>query len=269
MKPETYSQMSNLVYLETTDSTNEEAKRLAKLAEEGLMVVAGAQTAGKGRKGKTWISPPGKNLYFSLLLKPDFAPDRASMLTLLMAVAVKRAIDALYVSTDAREHKDSAAEKSKIQIKWPNDLVAGGKKLVGILTEMQLAGSSIDYVVIGVGVNVKKQDFEQNICAHATDLETVFGKTVSFAELLSAIQGHFTDAYRCFRKTCDLSGLMAEYNEVLVNAGRQVRIFDPKGTFDGVAEGIDEKGELLVQTKDGIKKIYAGEVSVRGVYDYV
>lgn len=260
MKPETYSQMSNLVYLETTDSTNEEAKRLAKQAEDGFIVVAGAQTAGKGRKGRSWISPAGKNLYFSLLLKPSFTPDSASMLTLVMAIAVKRAVADLYSVADSH---------TQVQIKWPNDLVAGGKKLVGILTEMQLAGSAIDYVVIGVGVNVEKQDFEQVDCAHATDLETVFGKTVSFAELLSAIRSHFADAYRCFQKTYDLSGLMAEYNEALVNAGRQVRVLDPKGTYIGVADGIDEKGELIVQTKDGIKKIYAGEVSVRGVYDYV
>lgn len=260
MKTENYSEMQNVVFYESIDSTNEAAKRLAEDAGDGLVVVADHQSAGKGRKGREWISPAGKNLYFSLLLKPDFSPEKASMLTLVMAVAVKRAIDELCAGPD---------ELGALQIKWPNDIVAGGKKLAGILTEMQLAGSSIDHVVIGVGVNVKKQNFPQESCAHATDMETAFGREISRKELLAAIRQHFADAYACFLKRMDLSGLLAEYNGALVNTGRPVKVLDPAGEFTGEAKGINEKGELMVQTDTGVVNVYAGEVSVRGVYGYV
>jgi len=259
MKPGNYSEMQNVVFYESIDSTNEAAKRLAADAGDGLVVVADHQSAGRGRKGREWISPSGKNLYFSLLLKPLFSPKKASMLTLVMAVAVKRAIDEL-----------CAVGKNEIlQIKWPNDIVAGGKKLAGILTEMQLDGNSIDYVIIGVGVNVKKQNFPQESCAHATDIETAVCREISRKELLDKIRKHFADAYACFLERLDLSGLLAEYNRALVNTGRPVRVLDPEGEFTGVAKGINEKGELMVQTDTGIVCVYAGEVSVRGVYGYV
>lgn len=260
MKPENYSEMQNVVFYETIDSTNEAAKRLAVDAGDGFWVVADHQSAGRGRKGREWISPAGKNLYFSLLLKPVFSPDKASMLTLVMAVAVKRAIDELCAGADVPE---------TLQIKWPNDIVAGGKKLAGILTEMHLAGSSIAHVIIGVGVNVKKQNFPQDTCAHAIDIETVFGRELSRKELLSKIRQHFADAYACFLETRDLSGLLSEYNKALVNVNRPVRVLDPAGEFTGVANGINEKGELMVQTDTGVVHVYAGEVSVRGVYGYV
>lgn len=256
MKAENFSEMQNIHFYESIDSTNEAAKRLAKEADDGFVVVADHQSAGRGRKGRQWVSPAGKNLYFSLLLKPDFAPDKASMLTLLMALAVKRAIVGL------------CADET-LQIKWPNDIVAGGKKLAGILTEMQLAGSAIEYVVIGVGINVRKQEFPQDTCAHATDLETAFCREISRSELLAAIRTHFAEVYVCFQKTLDLEGLMEEYNKALVNAERPVRVLDPAGEFSGVAKGINEKGELIVQTGDDRIAVYAGEVSVRGVYGYV
>lgn len=260
MKTENDSDMQNVVFYESIDSTNEAAKRLAQAAKDGLVVVADHQSAGRGRKGREWISPAGKNLYFSLLLKPVFSPDKASMLTLVMAVAVKRAIDGLCAEAEARQ---------ALQIKWPNDLVTNGKKLAGILTEMQLNGSTIEHVIIGVGINVKRQDFPQESCTHATDLETAFGKKISRKELLSKIMRHFADAYACFLETLDLSGLLAEYNDALVNAKRPVRVLDPAGEFTGVAKGINEKGELMVQTDAGVINVYAGEVSVRGVYGYV
>lgn len=274
MKPKNYSEMQNVVFYESIDSTNEAAKRLAQGATDGLVVVADHQTAGKGRKGREWISPAGKNLYFSLLLKPAFSPDKASMLTLVMAVAVKRAIDELCAGADAVPCSNSTVgaqdENAEIlQIKWPNDIVTGGKKLAGILTEMQLSGTTIDCVIIGVGVNVKKQDFPQESCAHATDLETAFGKEISRKDLLAKIRQRFADAYACFLETLDLSGLLSEYNRALVNTGRPVKVLDPVGEFMGEAKGINEKGELMVQTDAGVVNVYAGEVSVRGVYGYV
>lgn len=255
MKEEILSRLTNVVFYESTDSTNVQAKRLAEEgAENKLVVVAETQTAGRGRKGRDWSSPPGKNLYFSLMLRPDFAPDKASMLTIVMAVAVKRAIN----------------DVACVQIKWPNDIVADGKKLAGILTEMHMDAGAIKDVVIGVGINVKNQDFPEDISRTATSLEAVFGKQIARADLLEKILYHFDEAYKCFLLTYDLSGLLAEYNACLANKNREVRVLDPAGEFGGVAKGINEKGELLVQTKEGnMVAVYAGEVSVRGIYGYV
>lgn len=246
-----------LVYFESTDSTNVQAKLLAEQgAAHGTLVVAEEQTAGRGRKGRDWISPAGSNLYFTLLLRPDCAPDCAPMLTLVMALAVSEAIQQV-CGVNAG-------------IKWPNDLVAEQKKLTGILTEMELEGRRIRHVVIGVGVNVKKQSFPDELTERATTLEAAAGKPVARRVLLEKIMQRFETAYRSFLRTGELSLLQKEYNSRLVNCGRQVRVLDPAGEYSGVAEGINERGELLVRTADGgIRQVYAGEVSVRGIYGYV
>ena len=126
------------------DSTNEEAKRAGNVgAEEGTVFWADVQTAGKGRRGRSWYSEAANNLYFTILLRPQVTPDKASMLTLVMAHAVAGAV---------REFAGLEA-----QIKWPNDIVVAGKKICGILCEMKLDGTRLDYCVAGVGVNVGKQ----------------------------------------------------------------------------------------------------------------
>lgn len=246
-----------LVFYETTDSTNVRAKHLAEQgAEHGTLVVAEEQTAGRGRKGRDWLSPSGSNLYFTLLLRPDCPADCAPMLTLVMALAVSEAIQQV-CGVNAG-------------IKWPNDLVAEQKKLCGILTEMELDGRQIRHVVIGVGVNVKKQSFPAELAERATTLEAAAGKTVERKLLLEKIMECFEADYRSFLRTGELSLLRQAYNSRLVNCGRQVRVLDPAGEYSGMAEGINERGELLVRTADGgIRQVYAGEVSVRGIYGYV
>lgn len=251
-------------FYECTDSTNARARLLG---EHGVLVVADRQTAGKGRRGRSWESPAGKNLYFTLALKPDFAPDKASMLTLVMAVAVLRGIE-MWSGKDGQQN--GLIAPYNIGIKWPNDLVINGKKICGILTEMSLQNGRIDQILIGVGINVKKQDFALELSEKATDLETQWGQEVSRAELLSAIMKAFEEAYETFLDTEDLSMLQEFYNARLVNLRREVRVLDPKGEFEGKAEGINESGELLVRLADGrLTAVYAGEVSVRGVYGYV
>lgn len=247
---------STIICLDSIDSTNEQAKRMAEEgAPHGLIVVAEEQTAGRGRRGRNWASPAGKNLYFSLLLRPDFAPSQASMLTLVMALAVRDAMEECY--------------QAGAGIKWPNDIVLNGKKVTGILTEMRLQGETIGHVVIGVGINVKKQTFAEEL-THASSLEEELSCEVSRELLFARIMEHFERDYERFCETLDLSGLTEAYNACLVNCKRQVRVLDPAGEFTGLAKGINEKGELLVQTPDGkVHAIYAGEVSVRGIYGYV
>lgn len=246
-----------IVFYEITDSTNVRAKELAEQgAGQGTLVVAEAQTAGRGRSGRSWLSPAGSNLYFSLLLRPDCPVDCAPMLTLVMALAVSEAIGEV-CGVNAG-------------IKWPNDLVAEQKKLAGILTEMSLLGRSMQYVVIGVGINVKKQNFPPELETRAVSLEEAAGRYVSRKQLLEKIMERFETAYADFLQTGELSRLCRAYNARLVNCGRQVRVLDPAGEYSGVAEGINERGELLVRTENGeIRRVYAGEVSVRGIYGYV
>lgn len=250
-----------LVFLPETDSTNIQAKLLAeKGAPHGQLVVSDMQTGGRGRRGRQWKSPAGSNIYFSLMLRPDLEPNRASMLTLVMAMALAKGIE------------KNLNGSVKPEIKWPNDILIQGKKACGILTEMSLSveQDSISYVVVGVGVNVLEQSFPEEIADKAISIATAAGKKPSRSMLLADIMEAFEAYYECFMEYQTLEGLMDEYNGRLVNAGRQVRILDPKGEYEAFAEGINRMGELIVKLPDGTRQnIYAGEVSVRGAKGYV
>ena len=262
-------------YYDAIDSTNIQAKRLAEEgAPNGTLVVADQQSAGRGRRGRGWNSPAGTNLYFTLLLRPEIKPEKASMLTLVMALAVASAIGASLASHGAEAPKKVASHGATVPtvgIKWPNDIVVDGRKACGILTELSLSveQGNIDYLVIGVGINVAKQEFPEELQGHAIALEEIFPQ-VSRSELLNAILTAFEEAYGHFIETGDLSALKEAYNALLVNLGRQVRVLDPKGEYDGIARGIRDTGELIVELPTGeLRDVYAGEVSVRGIYGYV
>ena len=266
------------IHKELTDSTSSEIVRLAlNGAPEGTLVTADSQTAGKGRRGRSWEAEAGTSLLFSLLLRPNLVPDAAPQITLLMAMAVTRVIRE-WIGLEAK-------------IKWPNDVVVNAKKVCGILTEMQLKNGGIDYVVVGTGVNVNQTGIPVELENSATSLllerQKLFetGKTVWEAgdgkvaimekdlereELLSRILDTFEEYYELFLKRQNLSDLMKEYNEWLISLDKEVKVLDPKGEFTGMSKGINEKGELLVTLPNGeVTAIYAGEVSVRGLYGYV
>lgn len=245
-----------LCYYDSLGSTNAQAKVEAENgAPHGTLVVADMQTAGRGRRGRDWESPAKTNIYFTIALKPEFEPEKASMLTLVMAHAVARAI----------EQETGLA----CGIKWPNDIVINGKKVCGILTEMSTERGYIHYVVIGVGVNVAKQDFPEEIRMKAASLDSELGEKVSRSALLARIMHTFEEDYECFLRTENLGGLLKSYNKMLVNLDRQVTVLDPKEEFQGIAKGITVTGELLVEKENGeVVPVYAGEVSVRGIYGY-
>lgn len=249
---------SQLHFHETLDSTNVRAKTLAEQgAPHGTLVVANEQTAGRGRRGRAWESPGGTNIYYTLLLRPEIPPGKASMLTLVMAMAIVRGVEEC-CGTGAG-------------IKWPNDIVVDGRKACGILTEMSLSveQNTIDYVVIGVGVNAKLQQFPGELRGHAISLEEKYGH-IHRCVLTAAIMKYFESYYSLFLETESLEKLQEQYNAMLLNCDRQVRVLDPKGEFEGIARGISPTGELIVELPEGGEKyIYAGEVSVRGVYGYV
>lgn len=238
-------------------STNLQAKLDAENgAGHGALVVADMQTAGRGRRGRSWSSPPGINVYYSLILKPEIIPDKASMLTPLMSLAVAEGI--------------RRTCGLKAMIKWPNDVVVNGKKVCGILAEMSVERDFIHYIVIGVGINVGLQEFPEEIAATATSLQQECGEKVPRALLLVNVMHAFEEYYEIFLERGDFSGLRDLYGGLLVNNNREVRVLDPKGEFQGTARGINELGELLVERADGsVTAVYAGEVSVRGFFGYV
>ncbi len=246
-----------VTFYESLDSTNIRAKLDAeKGAPQGALVVADMQTAGRGRRGRSWNSPAGTNVYFTLILKPDFEPGRASMLTLVMAMAVAEGIE-----------QTCGVEAL---IKWPNDIVVGGKKVCGMLTELSVQQEYIQYVVIGAGVNVGRQEFAPEIAATAACLEEECGREIPRAGLVANIMKSFEGCYEEFLKTLDFSAMKNAYNKRLVNCDRQVCVLDPGGEFTGISRGINDRGELLVELPDGsVTTVYAGEVSVRGIYGYV
>ena len=244
------------ICLETTDSTNAEAKRrIPETNGRILAVTAEQQTAGRGRRGRAWISPPGQNLYFSVLLQPDLPSQSASMLTPAAALAVCRALRAADVQA---------------RIKWPNDVVIGGKKTCGILTELFFSGNGGYWMVTGIGINVNQEKFPAEIETVATSLKREKGREYGREELLACVLNELTN---CFQSVCssgDLSALREEYEGLLANRMERVEVLDPAGSWRGTALGIGDTGRLLVRRNDGsVVAVFAGEVSVRGIYGYV
>ena len=247
----------NLAFYEETDSTNNQARRLAEEgAPDGTLVVAVQQTAGKGRRGRGWTTSGEDGVWMSLLLRPSFPTEAASMLTLIAAMAVQRGISQM-TGLDCK-------------IKWPNDLVVDGKKICGILTEMSTESDYIRYVVVGIGINVGVRDFPEELRDKATSIYLCQKETVGRAPLAAAVMDAWENYYNIFQKTLDLQNLREEYNRELVNTGKAVKVLTPGDEYIGIARGIDPWGKLLVETEDGrIREVMSGEVSVRGVYGYV
>ena len=246
----------NVVYYDEIDSTNNRAKEAGDNgAAHGTLFVADMQVAGKGRRGRVWKSPSGSSIYMTILLYPDIPPVKAPQLTLLMAIAVAEGIQEV--------------TGLETKIKWPNDIVVNGRKICGILTEMSTEIDYINHVVIGAGINVNQDTFSDDIKATASSLKLELGKSVKRSELIAAVMKSFEKCYEIFIETEDLSGLQELYNSMLVNRDQEVKVLEPGNEYKAHAIGINQTGELIVRTPDGKEKeIYAGEVSVRGVYMY-
>lgn len=238
-----------------TDSTNLWVKRLAKEgAPEGTLALAEFQSAGRGRLGRSWEVPEGTSVMMSILLRPKFEPQYAPMLTLVMGMAVAKAVKKFGFD---------------VSIKWPNDVVVSHKKICGILTEMGVRDGKIDYAVIGVGINVNIREFPEEMADKATSLYLESGREFDRSQIPGLVMEAFEEYYEKFAATCDLSGLKEEYESILANYNQPVRVL-AKEPYEGVARGITDGGELLVEKTDGtIVAVSAGEVSVRGLYSYV
>lgn len=247
--------LPKIIYLDEVDSTNNYARSLSDSINSDFLVVSDMQTLGKGRLGRIWDSPAGTGIFMSLCIKPDIAIEKASMITLVMAISLCDAIDELY------------SENSNI--KWPNDIVMNSKKISGILTEMSSDIDGIKYIISGVGINVNNRKFADNIKEMASSLFLETGILMDRSTLIASIIHHFYNNFNIFLKTEDMTGLKEKYEKHLANIGKEVKILDPKGEYNALALGIDETGALLVNTDGKIKRIISGEVSVRGLYGYI
>lgn len=243
-------------YEKTLGSTNGRARQLAEEgAVHGTLVTAECQTAGRGRRGRNWYSPEGSGIWMSMVLRPDVRPDRVSMLTIVAAMAV---YDAL------------SGRVPGCAIKWPNDMVADGKKVCGILTELSADMNHVKYVILGVGINVNTGAFPGDIDRVAASLHELTGKYFKRSDIIADVWKAFEGYYELFMKTGDLSELMESYNKRLIHRGQLVRIEEGGTEYEAIAQGIDAEGRLLVQKADGqLVPVISGEVSVRGVLGYV
>lgn len=253
-----------VLYYDMVDSTNTKAKQLAEQENtHGLLVIAEQQEMGKGRRGKKWNSQKGTGIWMSLIIKPKIKPVAASMLTLVAALAVTKAIRQM---GEQKENRNNLEAK----IKWPNDIVVNGKKVCGILTEMSSELDYINHVVIGIGINANIEKFPDEINHMATSLLLEGKKHIKRSQLVAFVLEAFEAYYIKFLKTENLETMITEYNQWLINYEEEVKIIEENVTYTGVAKGITPTGELIVILPDGTRKeVVSGEVSVRGLYGYV
>jgi BirA family biotin operon repressor/biotin-[acetyl-CoA-carboxylase] ligase len=238
------------VYYSSLGSTNEVLKALAAQgAPEGTLVIADQQTAGKGRLDREWLAPPGTSLLLSLLFRPDLAPNQAPRLTMICSLAMAEAIEGL--------------TGLPVGLKWPNDVFVRGKKVGGILTEAGTTGGHLDYVVVGMGLNVNLDISSlPELSGIATSLSQELGREVSRLELLWRILEGIETRYKSLRRG---KSPHEEWATRLINLGRQVQVTTPHGVLMGCAEAVDADGALILRTADGQRKrVLVGDVTLRG-----
>jgi BirA family transcriptional regulator, biotin operon repressor / biotin---[acetyl-CoA-carboxylase] ligase len=240
-----------IVHRDEIDSTNLLASELArKGAAEGTAVVAESQTAGRGRLGRSWISPAGRNLYLSLVLRPGLPPAAVPQITLMAAVSVARALDDLGAVSAG--------------IKWPNDLQLDGRKVAGILTELEAESERVHFVVLGIGVNLNmaRGDFPRELRDVATSLRIATGEVVDRRRFTGRLLTHLARDYEVFLAG-GFAALRSEYQRRHVLAGRRVSVGGAVAV-SGVVRGVAPDGALLLETTRGTERVLAGEVTLRG-----
>lgn len=237
-----------VVYYECTGSTNDAARYLADRGEpEGTLVIADEQTAGRGRFGRSWVAPARSSLLMSLILRPDLAPAHVPRVMLAVALGVREAI--------------CAETGLPVQIKWHNDLVVRGKKCAGILTEASTAGATLEYVIVGIGVNVNFSVASvRGFLLNATSIADELGRPFPRAPLAQAILHAIEVYYLRLRAGEDLRG---DYKHHLATLNQFIRARTTQGTVEGIAVDVDENGALLLQRADGsIVQLFADDVTL-------
>jgi BirA family biotin operon repressor/biotin-[acetyl-CoA-carboxylase] ligase len=239
-----------ILYFETIDSTNKKASDLADGgAPEGTLVLSEAQTGGRGRKGRTWYSPPEGGIYISLILRPLVSPAEAPKFTLLTAVATAETVISL--------------TRLNIHIKWPNDILINGKKLAGILTEMSTEMDAVNYIVVGLGLNVNTSAFPAEIRDIATSLLIETGESFPRVILIQEYLKRYEAYYGIYKKT-GFDPVINRWKDLSNIIGKKVEVEVIGNRFIGKALDIDGDGALILKdNQGGIHRIISGDVALR------
>lgn len=256
---------NKIVYIKEVDSTNLYARKIAlEGAEDGTVVIADAQTAGRGRLGRSWSSMSGKGIWMSVVLKPQISPEDVQIITLGASVA---AVKAIHEVTGIRAG-----------IKWPNDIICEGKKVCGILTEMNSEVEMVNFLILGIGINVNHSilDFPDEIKSIATSLAVYSGmgdkknvKLFRRSDIIKKLLYELEQIYNKIKKGA-IKDIIDEWKLYSVTLGKQVRVMYKNDTYTGTAMDIREDGRLVVKCDDGCTRdVFSGEVSVRGILGYL
>lgn len=246
--------MERIIHLDSVDSTNRYARMLAKEgAAHGTLVIAEEQTEGRGRRGRGWISPAGEGIFMSLILRPQVQPSQVPMISLEMALAVCNAI--------------ARVSGLEAKIKWPNDIVCQGKKVCGMLLEMDADAQGVHSVVAGIGINVHQTQFPEEIVHTATSLDLLCGKRLSRMEVVRAFLAAFEEVEQLAARGTNV--FMQAYRANSATIGQRVQVIALHGTYTGVAQDVTDSGSLIVIDEEGQRReVLAADVSVRGLMGY-
>jgi BirA family biotin operon repressor/biotin-[acetyl-CoA-carboxylase] ligase len=240
-------------YFEAVGSTNTTACQLALAgAREGEVVVADAQTKGRGRLDRAWQSPPGTNLYLSTILRPKIEPAMAPQITLMAGVAVADFFSVFCPGT--------------VSIKWPNDVLLRGKKACGILTEMKAAAGSLDFIILGMGLNINmnREDFDPTLRDAATSLKIETGADYDRLDMISKLFDFIVKWYKVFL-IAGFPGLRETWLQYADILGKRIKVVYKDEFQTGIVTGIDDDGTILMQREDGVgERVIAGDVHLLG-----
>lgn len=243
----------NMIVLETVGSTNEYLKSLGhKGLAHGTVATAREQTAGKGRLGRKWVSKKDENIYFSVLLRPELSPMEVSGITPVAGLAVCKAIRE-FCNIDCK-------------IKWPNDVIISNKKLVGILTEMSAEFDAVDFIVIGIGINLDQAEFPEEVKNKATSIFIETGKKPDKNKFLALVLKHLeTELTKSNYKINETN--LEDYKNLCATIGRKVTCRKNNGEIQGTAVNVNNNGELEVKAEDNsLITVNSGEVVIQGIY---
>ncbi|MBE6024405.1 MAG: biotin--[acetyl-CoA-carboxylase] ligase [Cellulosilyticum sp.] len=249
--------LGQTIYYETEmDSTNNKAKELARQgAQEGTLVIADKQTNGKGRLGRSWTSPEGAGIWMSLILRPHILPQYASQITLVAGLSLCEAIQEV--------------TGLEVGIKWPNDVVVNGKKVCGILTEMNAEMEEINYIIVGIGINVNIMTFPVEL-PYASSLRLEGGEEYSRSSIIQTFLEKFEVAYNTYKSNPTLESIRERYEKNCITLYKKVKLIKKNEEVIAYATGITNEGALSVCYEDDSKEdVLSGEISVRGLYGYV
>jgi BirA family transcriptional regulator, biotin operon repressor / biotin---[acetyl-CoA-carboxylase] ligase len=239
-----------IFFHETISSTNTIASEIAAKTVEGAVIIADTQSRGKGRLGRIWVSPPGVNIYMSIILRPDIRPRDATLITIMSSVACANAL--------------RKVTGLNVTIKWPNDLIIQNRKLCGILTELKTERNKIIFAVAGIGINVNMDinEFPEDVKYIATSLKNETGIVYSRTEIVAETLNEMDRWYKTL-KVMDRDALLSEWKRLSSILSREVMVVTGQGTVTGLALDLDNEGMLMIKLASGeVKKISSGEVTI-------